>query len=815
MRYLAITCALSLSACSGDDSTRHRPTTTSQQNPVDDTPEPPPIDAGAAEPQPVALTPDMARSYFHDTAAAPAAERFRLEDWSGARDGFRAYLDGDADLSDAERARAQLLIAMCDAELGDWKAAAAAFESAAEHLPLITDFIYYQAARAHYFDHEMDLALGTARRVAADSISGADAELLAGDILRAQKNTAAVAANYKQYLADRPAGIRQSEARYRLAAALEELGGSNDEAVALYRRITISAPLSSWAEKATKRLAALYETMSPEQVVAAEELTATELIDRGMAYYDGMRNPKSEADFAAALDKPDITPSQKCEAAYHLAQSVFKARDRKRAAPLFDDAIEICGEADDKNLQVKGAYQAGRSWSYVGKRKRAIERYERAETIDPSHTYVDDARLRQAEEWDSLGKWSKVEETLASIPDKYPDGDMRAEAIWRLSWHYYKKKKYKTAIKWLEKQIEIMPIDDNYWAEGQAQYWLGRSYAHLKNTKKSIAAYEDAVRTYPLSYYAWLSLNRLREDHADAFNALVVDIQTAPTDHDPEAPAFEFKPRLLYGEPGFLRALEFMRLGIGWGAEAELSRLGLAPPDGKDRVEDEDLIEKLWAMAFLYHRAGNYEISHWVTRWHILDFKRQWPVGHNRLRWQIAYPPGYRGLLEKWANERGFVPEMLMAIVREESAFDPLRESYANAIGLTQMIYATAERFARGTSVKINKKVWRKNLRVPENNVEVGSNFLSFLFKKWDSHYILIPPSYNAGEGATARWLRARGTWPADEWLEEIAVDQPRRYTKRVLAAFFAYSYLNNGTIPEVSNEIPKKLVDKAIKMKR
>jgi hypothetical protein len=78
--------------------------------------------------------------------------------------------------------------------------------------------------------------------VSADSIVGADAELLVGDMLRGGKDWEAMAAHYEVYLQQRPEGIRLSEARYRLAQAYEELGKPATETIPLYRRITIGDP---------------------------------------------------------------------------------------------------------------------------------------------------------------------------------------------------------------------------------------------------------------------------------------------------------------------------------------------------------------------------------------------------------------------------------------------------------------------------------------------------------------------------------------------------------------------------------------------
>jgi soluble lytic murein transglycosylase len=382
---------------------------------------------------------------------------------------------------------------------------------------------------------------------------------------------------------------------------------------------------------------------------------------------------------------------------------------------------------------------------------------------------------------------------------------MRAEAMWRLGWRAYRDKDDQKAIAYWEKQIAAAPIDDNYWAEGQAQYWIGRAQARRGKRDLALASWQAAIERYPVSYYAMLALNRVREVDARKFAELTASIAADPAGFDPAAPAFTFEPRAEYATPGFARAVELIKLGLGDQAEAELRKLGLVAPGDKKRVDDADTIEKLWAMAWLYDRAGRYATSHWPTRWHILDYKRQWPVGANAARWQIAYPRAFVELLTEHADKNGFVLEMLQAIVREESAFDPLRDSYANAVGLTQMINSTATRFAKGTGIAPT----RENLRDPEKNVTIGARFLGFLFKQWNGFVHLVPPSYNGGEGYVKRVLKTRGTWPADELIESVVDDQIRNYSKRVLASYFAYAWIYRRAVPEMPNAIPSELLPK------
>ncbi|HTM22460.1 MAG TPA: transglycosylase SLT domain-containing protein [Kofleriaceae bacterium] len=791
MRVICL--VLALAACSAGNGSAPPPATVPAETVEDAHPAP------AADPQ--QLTEDMIDTAFPDGPAQLGATAYAAGDCKVARDQFIVALDA---ATPEQRPRVQLMIGLCSAQLRDWPDAADRFEQALAGLPTLADWLHYQAARSRYFTHEMARALAHAQAVPPESIVAMDAQLLAGDVLEARADWPAVAAAYEAYLAAHPSGIRLSEARFRLAEAREKLG-QPAEALARYRAIGISDPLSSWADKAAPRMDALLASATPHERAVARTLDAAELIERGMVYYDAMRNPKSAADFEAALKAPGITAEQACVAAYHLADSWFKERDRALAGPLFDQASVKCAATTNVDLQVKSAYQAGRAYMITRAHREAADRFAKAETIAArnKHSYADDARVRQAEAWRALGGSPKREtDLLARVPELYPDGDMRGEALWRLAWAAWQAGDRAGAAKWLEKQIAAVPVEHNYWAKGQAYYWLGRARTALGDRDAGAAAWEQAVRSYPLSYYAMLALNRLREQHPDRFTALVAELRRDPPGWDAGQPAFKFSRRPLWAEPGFRRAIEYLRLGLSEPAEAELRKLGLTPPANRDEVTDPDQIEQLWAMAFLYHRARRYDTSHWVTRWHVLDYERSWPVGANRMRWQIAYPLAYRDLVDKNAAIHGYPWALQLGIMREESAFDPKRESWANAIGLTQMIFETAERFGKGTGIAIT----RENLQDPDKNMTIGSNFLGMLWKMFEGRAALVPPAYNAGENGLKRWLRQLWTGSVDELAEAIPGDQARNYSKRVLASYFAYSWIYDGVIPEMPNDLPPSL---------
>jgi soluble lytic murein transglycosylase len=221
-----------------------------------------------------------------------------------------------------------------------------------------------------------------------------------------------------------------------------------------------------------------------------------------------------------------------------------------------------------------------------------------------------------------------------------------------------------------------------------------------------------------------------------------------------------------------------MRMGLGRRARAELELLGL-------RLARDTAPERLWLLAVLYDRAGQWHLSTAVPRRYARSFALAYPAGEMRARWELAYPRAFADLLEQAARGHGFPWALFAAIVREESAFDPFVESWAHAVGLSQLILPTARRFSGGLPVS------RATLRDPRTNLTIGGRFIGFLWQLFDGNPALVVPSYNAGQGATLRWLKkGPRRVPLDEFIERIPYDETRRYTKRVLSSYGAYHYL-------------------------
>jgi soluble lytic murein transglycosylase len=678
--------------------------------------------------------------------------------------------------------------------------AAALFEALEREYPLLVDYHRFHGAQCRYRLKQFEKAAALAASVAAASPLKQDAELLRADALRAQGQHREVAAIWEAFLKRFPGGRRVGQAHLRIGQALEQLAAQANTkedrgellagALEHYKQVVIQAPLWRRVGEAQSRLAALVPKVKDGKERA--RLSPWQRFTQARVYYREMRHTQAEPAFSALLKEKKLDPKLRCKATYHLAMTVYRRRERARAAPIFKKAAEHCRVAKQPELTLRSLYNGAKGLMRARKFDEAIAQLGQVEREFKTHSWADDARLWAAEAAEAKGDKETAAQLLSGLPDRYPRGDMAREALWRLARAAIIDRRDRVALKHLDRIIGEMGRARYYYAEGQALYWKARLLERGKRRREARAFYERCIREYPLSYYALQAFNRLRDGHRARYRALRRELIDAA---GRKAGAWTFAPRRLFGRPGFLRAVELARLGFGAAAAAELARVGVAARRGSDR-------DDLWLAAVLFDRAGIWDRSHQVPRSIDRAYARGYPLGEAYRRWQIAYPRAFRPLVEDSARKAGIAREAIWAVMREESGFSPTIESWANAVGLMQLLIRTARK--AGNEHRID--VTRRRLHDPAVNIKLGATYLGFLHRTFGGNPALAVAGYNAGEGAVMRWLRKLRGVPLDELLDRVPYDQTRRYTKRVLSSLFAYSVLyrrGERRIPRLGQKVP------------
>lgn len=114
-------------------------------------------------------------------------------------------------------------------------------------------------------------------------------------------------------------------------------------------------------------------------------------------------------------------------------------------------------------------------------------------------------------------------------------------------------------------------------------------------------------------------------------------------------------------------------------------------------------------------------------------------------------------LIETEAKRQGLDPALVRAVVAVESAFEPAAVSPKGAVGLMQVIPATAERY--GLAADRRQSVEQK-LKDPATNVRIGTRYLSDLIERFGQDLQLALAAYNAGEGAVERYANRIPPFP-------------------------------------------------------
>ncbi len=697
-----------------------------------------------------------------------------------------------------ERIQAEYLLAHAYLMNEDYHKAAELFGSLSKRYRLLEDYLIYYRALALYKSQDYSRAAEIAGHVDKRSVLKVKAALLRADALKALGRLAEQADIWREYLQDYPGGKQLGEAHFAIAEFLEKAAQDDpkqrqerlEKAIYHYKQVVIRAPLCEQASDANKRLTALAVQIPDGQKKIA--LDVNEKYRRAMGFVRKMRHKQAELLMSELLKMPNLDATLKCKAGYHWARSVARQRHWARVPAVFAAAVKACQEAKNDTFLVKCLFNGAIGLTRTHDFQKAIAMFGEIEKQYPQHSLADDARLWTAEVYETINQPDKAKEVLLTLPNRYPRGDMGREALWRVARIAIIQDKDQEALNVLERILDEFGRATIYFAEGQALYWKARLLDRLRKPLQAQKVYEQCIRDYPLSYYSLMAFNRLRERHNRLYRRLFRELIAKV---GIRAGTWRLKKRAVYSKPGFRRGVELARLGFGSEAAREFERLGLGIRRG---VPEDDL----WLMAVLFDKAGLWYQSHRVPRSFDRSYRKDYPLGKVFRRWSVAYPKAFTHFVRLYGKREGMQPQLVWAIMREESGFMPTVESWANAVGLMQLLIRTAQR-----SSSSRMAVTRKRLMDPAVNIKLGCAYLGFLYRSFHHVPALAIAAYNAGEGAVLGWLKRFGSIPLDEFVDRIPYDQTRNYTKRVLSSLFTYSVLYQPAhhrIPRMSLVLPK-----------
>ncbi len=203
--------------------------------------------------------------------------------------------------------------------------------------------------------------------------------------------------------------------------------------------------------------------------------------------------------------------------------------------------------------------------------------------------------------------------------------------------------------------------------------------------------------------------------------------------------------------------------------------------DDSDSVGDQTLLK----LADVLSEAGDTYDS--IRTMDIL--KSRPTFRQTREAFELLYPRTYRKEIEEAADRDGIPPYILFALIREESYFKPDIVSRSGAVGLSQLMPATAADTAHRMRIDLPP------LTDPAGNISIGSHYFSQMLDRF-----IVPSNavfaYNAGPTRMRMWRREYADLPEDLLLEALPIEETQDHGRKVFSSAVMYGYLYYGVMP-------------------
>jgi soluble lytic murein transglycosylase len=674
-----------------------------------------------------------------DDSLNTAALKMIGKDYSGALEAARSASEGGMK---------EFLAGMASARMEEWETSADYLGEAAVKFPLLADYALYNRAFALYklarYPESMTV-LETLFKHYPDTPLIRSADKLLADLQYDSGNFQGAVDSYQKFIEKYPPGTDSLTALHRAALCRERLGDTTGS-VATLRKILLNYPASVISEKAEEDLQRL-----KDQGVVITPFSPEEKEHRGTVLYDLGKYEKAIKIFdSISLEKE--TERFICRLILKTGKANFKARHYREAEKTFAGLIS---RKTGKEIGDDARFWLAKCLDKNGKGEDAFSVYMKLADDAPDSPLADDALLAAAFIRKYQNKTDGELVVLKRLLARYPRSTQTNTAIWEIAWQSYLNGDLKTAAEYFKRGLDDSKIRE------RTLYWYGRTLQAAGDDKGAGNDFACLLAEYPMGYYALLYKRE----------AKVKDNETVFLSEEPR--------KILPLPDGFERVKALIAMGLYQEAVMELSYTRKKYADNHSNVP---------GIARLYLEMGDYHRAFSLVK---QDQLRNMD-NSSLVEWGIQYPLAFRELVNENAVRYNIPDSLVYSIMRAESSFFPTALSPVGAVGLMQIMPATAAAVANGNGEKSPSD----RLTQPELNIRLGVKHLKDLLTQYNGDFVIAVAAYNAGSGNVNRWLEMFGKIPSDVFIENIPYSETREYVKKVLAGSEIYKRLYRISSP-------------------
>ena len=611
-------------------------------------------------------------------------------------------------------------------------------QQALEVYPLLADYSLYYLAQAQLKTDQSVRAKKTWLRLLKEYPSSpwyGPTSLALARLAHAQKNWPE-AIRYADQA--RSSGTASESVRYAatlISAQAQEHTGQPDKAYDLYQQLRRTASVSAAGQTAKTHIVRLrraserFHPKDPATYVEEMQLLALE------------------------ADRPALAAlSQQFEQRFSLTQ--LSAKELRAVAKIY----QAQGRTQDASTALQtlverspGSARALYRWARLlwntDQDERALLLFESLAKKFPRHRLAAEAlyaigRIHQTHEDETRA--SHIYQQLA---ERFPASAAARDGRWQQGWMAYQRGDFGQAEQRFASLVHLAP---NSPEAHSALYWQARSLDKQAKHDRAKVLYRRLLQDEAEGYYALWAEKRL------GLTPQPLTLGAQPT---VSRPALSARLSAYYQ-----RSQALYQLGLLDFARRELDRLKGAAPSSP-----------AFGQFFLveYHRLEDHHQALRLAQALAVDERRRYD-----------FPRAYWEVLQPHAQAQRLDPYLVLALIRQESLFDPQAVSSARAYGLMQLLPSTAASLVQplpGVGL---------GLTDPDRNIALGTRYLRQLFSRYDDNLIMGVAGYNAGPRAVEKWRARFPHAEADEFVEHISYRETRNYVKKVLRNYRTYRRL-------------------------
>lgn len=362
------------------------------------------------------------------------------------------------------------------------------------------------------------------------------------------------------------------------------------------------------------------------------------------------------------------------------------------------------------------------------------------DSLKQIHWILGNMKAEEKKFLDAIDQFSIAAELKSS------NKSLHEKITWALGWNHFLLNNF-------DKTIEIFTAfiehNDSHGFNNKLKFWIAKSFVALDKKSKANRLYRELVRTDSYGYYGIISHMEL-------------DLPLNP---------IKLKKNNDYHEDITLEWLIAMD-------EKKLTHSYLKSIQSKFKTT-----EQIVDLLPLYERVGWYEGG--IFKFFRIKAKDRVDVIQDHVT--SAFPIPYKDLAKKAAAIYKISPELIFSITRQESAFNPVIRSWADAFGLMQLTPERATELASRYDIQY-KSV--EDLFDPYTNIQLGAALLGELKHKFKNNFIHYVASYNASESVVKNWFRRHWSGDPLKFIEMIPYEETQGYVKLVFRNLISYKRL-------------------------